>query len=325
MHRPGLPPGPGRAVGPALHGAPPDRRTAVLVEPHDVEGAAVRTQVPTGRGQRVLHREATPLHRTAEVRGLEEQLEVHQVVDVDGDLARRSVPGAEGSHRRDVAGGQCGGRAPDDRGVGVAAGQECATPEAGLQQEAEVVGGGVVLPYGERRLGRDGSPGPDRPPVGLVGEPEPAGPEAGQPAAGAAGPPRPAGHRDGREPAGTQTPVGAGELVQRVGPGLAQRDLDRGFAVGRQGRTGGHRGAGQRGDDDQGRRQPTGPSSPLPVASHVTRRYRRPIGSRLTRSCAAERTRSTARSSSRRQLRPTAPAGRRTPCRWRHRRAHRAP
>src|SRR6185295_17758228 len=86
--------------------------------------------------------------------------------------------------------------------------------EAGLDQEAEVVRGRVVLPDRERRLGDGGPPGPVPPAVELVGEPQATGPEAGQPATGALGPPR-----AGPHPRSGTGPSPAGGRCERAGPG----------------------------------------------------------------------------------------------------------
>ena len=155
---------------------------------------------------------------------LEQQLEVHQVVDVDGDLAGRAVPAADRGRRRHVAGGQRGGRATGTTAASwLRPARAAPRPKLVCSRNPRswaVVSSWRTASGACRAAARRAQP---RPAVGLVGQPEPARPEAGQPAVGAAGAPRlpgtaTVGNRSGREPT-----VGAGQLVQCEGaaPGAA--------------------------------------------------------------------------------------------------------
>ncbi len=325
VHRPGVPAGPGRLVGGALHRPAPGRQAGLLVEPHDVERAAVGADLPPRAGERVLHREVAPPGRSPEVGRLEQQLEVHQVVDVDGDLAGRAVPAADRGRRGHVAGGQRGGCATDDRGVLAATGESGAAPEAGLQHEPEVVGGGVVLAYDERRLPRRGPAGPRRSTVGLVGQPEPARartrpatrrcrwcaradrapPRSGTGRAGAGGRCGPAGAVRRCVPGGAGPRSGPrpGRSPRRPAPGPAAPSARPGPAA----------------------LTPAGARQSVPHACRPDVTGAAPPDRSFVIGSAAARTRSTAPWWWRRRRRPTAPAGRRTPCRSRRRRGHRAP
>ncbi len=321
IDRPGLAAGPGRAVVEPLDGAGPDRLAGRLVEAHDMGCAAVRPQVPRGGGERVLHGHVAPVRPAAEARGGEEQLEVHQVVDDHRHLTLRPVPAAD---RADLghppAGQRCSGP-QDDGGVGGVAREPRAAPEAGLQEEAEVVGGGVVRPHPQRAL-PNSCPARPRPATGdLVRRPELPGVEAGQPARRTARAPAAAG-RDGRVPTLREPALGAGQPGQREGRGLAEQHLGGCLPhrrLGRAGRQPVHRQHHRQreGDDRQQRRRGVVGPERSPVVGHLRRRYRPRHGGTV-------RTASTAPWSSHRRRRPRAPAASRPRSRARRRRARRA-
>ena len=117
VHGPGLAARPRRPVGQPLHGPGPDRLTAGVVEPDDVEGAAVGPYLPARHGERVLDGDGAPLLRAAVVGRPDEEREVHQAVDDDRGLAGRPVPAAERAHGRNEPGGQGGGGPAHHGGV----------------------------------------------------------------------------------------------------------------------------------------------------------------------------------------------------------------
>ena len=223
-------------------------------------------------------RHLAPVRAVGQPGRREQQLEVDQVVDDDGDLPGGAVPAADRTDLRHPPGRERGRGAHGHGGVGAVAGECCAAAEAGLEQEAEVVGRRVVLAHRQRRLPLGGPAGPDRPAARLVREPEAAGVEPGQPAVGPAGAPAGA-RRNGREAPVGQPVLGARELLEREQPGRPQLDLGALLAGRRPGRTqarGGrrqhHRQRGrQRCRRGDGCRH--GPSARSPGIRHRVRRY----------------------------------------------------